>query len=81
MYGRRNNARLGDASSVVTDVTGFLQNVQGYLDGAKTEIAKIDNAVKGAATGAQVGYNSPTSVTPILIGGIVILALVLVFRE
>jgi hypothetical protein len=80
--GRRFQRRpLGDVSSTVTDVTGSIQSIENWLSNAATELAHVKNAVNGGAAGAQAGYNAPTTWTPYLIGGGVLLALLLVKKR
>lgn len=70
--------------SVVQSVTGFIDRVAGELSQIGTQLQKTGNAVKGAAAGAQAGYNAPTDWKPIVIGvGALVggLALVNVLRK
>lgn len=72
---------LGDAGQVVGDVSNFLNNLESRLHDAETELAKVNNAVRGGAAGAQAGYNAPTDLKPYVIGGGILLGLILLGRR
>jgi hypothetical protein len=64
-----------DWATVLSNVTGFLENVATGARRASDEVTRISNAARGAVTGAQVGYNAPIDLKPwIIAGGVVVAA-------
>ncbi|MEP6494496.1 MAG: hypothetical protein ABJF01_17560 [bacterium] len=64
-------------SGVLQTVTGFIDSVAGTLTNLNAQIQRGANAVRGAAAGAQAGYNAPLTFTPYLLGAGAVLVLVL----
>lgn len=69
-----------DLSSIFGKVTGFLDSVAKAAKQTSDEATRISNAARGAATGAQTGYNLPTDLKPWLIGGAVLVGVLLLTR-
>ncbi len=70
-----------DLSSLFKKATSFLDSVAKGVKTVQTDVTRVQNAVRGATTGAQVGFNAPTTATPYLIAGGIVLGIILLTRD